>query len=85
MKKNKLFILSFLLMASAILLSAGKKDKRPEWDNMNILEVNRQKPHATMMVYQDEVSALSYQKENSPYYKLINGQWKYTNKNSKYR
>lgn len=49
----------------------------PEWNNVKILGINKERPHASMMTYPDIVSALSYEKENSEYYKSLNGSWKF--------
>lgn len=49
-----------------------------EWkNNVAICEVNREKPRATFIPYQSEQIATTFKKEDSRYYKLLNGEWKF--------
>ncbi len=48
-----------------------------EWSDLNTLQVNREKPHATMMVYPTEKSALHYDRTTSPWFQSLNGEWKF--------
>lgn len=56
------------------LVSGGMAE---EWDDLNVFQVNRELPHATMMTYRDKDSALSFEREKSPWFKLLNGNWKF--------
>ena len=49
-----------------------------EWENPQKIDELREKPHATFMLFnkQEDVIADDYSK--SPYYKLLNGDWKFT-------
>ncbi|TLX78191.1 DUF4981 domain-containing protein [Labilibacter sediminis] len=70
---KRMLLLNLILMLGLSLFSAKKAD----WDNVKVLQVNREKPHATMMVYQSEQTALSFDKKQSAYYQCLNGQWKF--------
>lgn len=50
---------------------------RPEWNNLEVLQVNRELPHATMMVYPDAQSAMAYDRTTSPWFRSLNGEWKF--------
>ena len=50
---------------------------RPEWNNVGVLEINREKPRSTMMVFDTPENALSFDYEQSEYYKSLNGLWKF--------
>ncbi len=63
-----------LVMMAAINLAA---QPQPEWDNVNVLQVNREKPHVTMMVYSDGSTASAMDKQDSPFYLNLNGTWKF--------
>lgn len=55
-----------------------KKLTFEEWkNNVAICEVNREKPRATFIPYQSEEAAKTFQKDNSKYYQLLNGDWKF--------
>ncbi|MGE4490393.1 MAG: glycoside hydrolase family 2 TIM barrel-domain containing protein [Kiritimatiellales bacterium] len=48
-----------------------------EWNDLNILQMNRENPHATMMVYPDAASAMKYDRATSPWFRSLNGDWKF--------
>lgn len=50
---------------------------RPEWDNPAVIQVNAEKPHATMMVYPNAELARQGDRTRSPWFKLLNGNWKF--------
>lgn len=49
----------------------------PDWQNINVLQRGRTKPHATLLPYDSAKNAISNQRELSPYFKLLNGVWKF--------
>ena len=48
-----------------------------EWSDLEVLEVNREAPHATMMTYPAAESALAYNRAASPWFRSLNGSWKF--------
>ncbi|QHI70341.1 glycoside hydrolase family 2 TIM barrel-domain containing protein [Tichowtungia aerotolerans] len=48
-----------------------------EWNDLNVLEVNREAPHATMMVYSTAKAAMKYDRTASPWFRSLNGEWKF--------
>jgi len=54
------------------------EEKSPrDWENPAMYQQNREQPHATMISFPDEESALSGERENSPYYISLDGEWKF--------
>ncbi len=49
----------------------------PEWQDTEIVQVNREKPHATSFSYSSEEQALEDKKENSAEFLSLNGTWKF--------
>lgn len=49
----------------------------PEWNNVKILQVNKEKPHTTMMAYPNMGEASTFNKKRSSYHKCLNGKWKF--------
>ncbi|WP_219834183.1 glycoside hydrolase family 2 TIM barrel-domain containing protein [Paenibacillus sp. R14(2021)] len=47
------------------------------WEDLNVLQVNRQSPRAYYIPYADEQSAKSGKRGQSPYYQTLNGSWKF--------
>ncbi|GIP30115.1 beta-galactosidase [Paenibacillus sp. J23TS9] len=48
-----------------------------DWDNLGVLERNRSKSRAYFIPYSDRGSALSYDRGSSPWFKSLNGIWKF--------
>src|SRR3954452_124708 len=59
---------------AALLCAAAEK---PEWDNPAVVHVGTERPHATMMVYPSLDSAKAGNRALSPWFKLLNGNWKF--------
>ncbi|CQR47249.1 Beta-galactosidase [Paraliobacillus sp. PM-2] len=78
MKRRYLFSLilcSFMLFLLAPNVFKSSTDN-PEWNNNpEIFEVNREPAHATLMPYDTVDLALEGEREQSPYYKSLNGEW----------
>ncbi len=55
------------------LFDASIKD----WENPGVLQRSREPAHATLLPFADEASALNVQREASPFFKLLNGEWSF--------
>ncbi len=51
--------------------------KKADWNNVNVLSINRENPHTTLMVYEDMEKALLDKKEESANFQSLNGNWKF--------
>jgi beta-galactosidase len=69
MMKRILCFVGLMSVASAVLAV--------EWNDLNVLQINRENPRATMMVYPDAASALKYDRTTSPWFRSLNGEWKF--------
>jgi len=49
----------------------------PEWNDVSVIQVGTEKPHATMMVYPSVELARGGQRAASPWFQLLNGTWKF--------
>lgn len=53
-------------------------EKEPrDWENPGMFNQNREAPHASMISYPDETSALAAIRQSSPYYLSLDGIWKF--------
>ena len=70
---------TFLLLGFFILGSIFKTEaqENPEWQNLDIVSVNTEKPHATFHVFNSENEAKKGDFGNSGNYKSLNGIWKF--------
>jgi beta-galactosidase len=49
----------------------------PDWENPELIGLNKEPPHCTLMPYPDTKTALVGKREVSPFYKSLNGTWKF--------
>ncbi len=53
-------------------------DKLPhDWENQAVSEINREAPHVSLMPFDTESKVVANDFTASPYYKSLNGQWKF--------
>ncbi|TKG92965.1 DUF4981 domain-containing protein [Puteibacter caeruleilacunae] len=52
--------------------------QKPDWDNVKVIQINRERPHADLMVYPNQNEAQSFKKESSSWYASLNGEWKFS-------
>ena len=57
--------------------SAQRDFSEAEWQDPAIVDVNTESPHATLVPFADERSAQRGQREQSDYFKLLNGTWQF--------
>lgn len=48
-----------------------------EWENQTLVERNKEKPHTTLIPFADENSVIKDDEFASPFYKSLNGTWKF--------
>ncbi len=48
-----------------------------DWENPRVIHRNRLPAHALLLPYPDEESALTGERGNSPWFRLLNGQWQF--------
>ncbi len=47
-----------------------------DWENPQVTGINREPAHATLLPYADLASALKGSRDESPFFQLLNGNWK---------
>ena len=48
-----------------------------DWENQHVVGRNKEPAHATLLPFADEKSALGWERRASPFFKLLNGDWKF--------
>jgi len=74
MKHIKTFFLASCCISVFLPLNAPGAE---EWDDLKALHLNTEKTHATMITYPDTKSAVKGDCKGSPWFKLLNGNWKF--------
>ncbi len=74
MMKN-IIILSLIMATS--LCSFAQNVQVYDWENPAVISINKEDPHATLIPYNTVEQAAPGDPSESPYYKLLNGDWKF--------
>ncbi|MDR2148132.1 MAG: DUF4981 domain-containing protein [Tannerella sp.] len=74
---NKLLKYTSIIVFSLSVVPVFSQYDKPDWENLSVLEINREAAHATYVPYASIEQALSDDRESSPYFLLLNGQWKF--------
>ena len=59
------------------LSTMAEKAVKPYWQDVQVVEVNKEYPRTSFMTYNNRADALSGKFERSKYYRLLNGTWKF--------
>jgi beta-galactosidase len=70
----KSLIIAVLLFSGNAITAASIT---PDWENPLVFQINREAHRATFLPYADEMSAVKDIYNESPYYLLLNGKWKF--------
>lgn len=71
-RKSVSFIVLLLMTANIHAQSDGNRWENPQW-----FEENKEKSHVPFILYNNKETALKDQYEGSPYYRSLNGIWKF--------
>ena len=66
-------------LAGATLLPAvtAAATERPDWENEQVVGIHKLDPHAPVYPFADAPTATTLDRTRSPYYRLLNGRWKF--------
>ncbi|MHC4682366.1 MAG: glycoside hydrolase family 2 TIM barrel-domain containing protein, partial [Planctomycetota bacterium] len=57
--------------------SAEANAKAPDWENPEVVGINKEPGHCTLVPYRDTREALAGDRKASPFYKSLNGTWQF--------
>ncbi|NIP26878.1 MAG: DUF4981 domain-containing protein [Phycisphaerae bacterium] len=69
-----------LIFAGSIYLQTGSAradTTKPDWENPEVIGINKEPAHCTLVPYPDTRMALKADRTASPFYKSLNGNWKF--------
>ena len=77
--KLKIAVFGLCFLAAAFIAQAPQSagPRGDEWENPRVFSVNAENPHATFVPFADEKTALAGNKSASPFFKSLNGDWKF--------
>ncbi len=73
----KWLIVPVLLIVSLPVLRASAGAPVNDWENPEVIGRNKEPGHCTLMPYADVQMALACDREASPFFQSLNGQWKF--------
>lgn len=65
------------LLYSVLLAAQFVVAQQNEWENPKVVDRNKEKPHATFVIFDKSADAVKGTPQASAYYKSLNGQWKF--------
>lgn len=72
---RKQLFLSYCALAFAAMSSPLRAGH--DWENQSIVRINKEAPHCVKMPFPSKAGALEKERMQSPYCKLLNGDWKF--------
>ncbi|MEL6627962.1 MAG: glycoside hydrolase family 2 TIM barrel-domain containing protein [Bacteroidota bacterium] len=85
MRRNLLLLIGLIFSLSSCMENGNNRPiymaepwEKPEWEDPEIFQINREAPKASFYRYPKPASALANDSwENSPFYQSLNGSWKF--------
>ncbi|WP_289055638.1 glycoside hydrolase family 2 TIM barrel-domain containing protein [Carboxylicivirga marina] len=74
---KKYLVLAFVFCVAVISSNAEEANKKKEWEDPAIFNINRMAPHAYFIPFETERLAWDNNKDKSVYYRSLNGTWKF--------
>lgn len=77
---NRRFLKQTIQLVMALLLTTGlfSQSANNDWENPALFELNKEKPHATFLLFDKQQDVVADDYSRSPYYQSLNGNWKFT-------
>ncbi|WP_340110972.1 glycoside hydrolase family 2 TIM barrel-domain containing protein [Maribellus mangrovi] len=66
-----------IFCALGFLAFAAFANAQNDWENSTVFEINKEKAHTTMVPLELGDAVLNFDKESSPFVKMLNGNWKF--------
>ena len=70
-------LLAAAAAAAVIVPAPARAADLPDWENEQVVGINKLDPHAPVYPFADAASAATFERAKSPYYRLLNGHWKF--------
>ena len=75
---RKHYFITLLIFGALLSITSNVvAEDKPDWENPNMFNQNKEIPHASMMPFETIEKALSNKHQASVYYKSLNGTWKF--------
>ena len=68
------YVVGMVMLLSGMAVA---EPSRLDWENPAVLQIGAEAPRATFYAYPDAESAQSYDRDQTPWFQLLNGDWKF--------
>lgn len=68
---------TFLLLLAQLLITFSTFSQENNWENPELIGINKEAPHATQIPYKSEQAAIKTNRYSSKYLKMLNDNWKF--------
>jgi len=80
--RNIIFLFAAITLLASCFYSSFCQQLIPEqvlleWEDPNVVRINKEQPHTTIIPFQDKQTALSGNRDKSDYFLSLNGNWKF--------
>ena len=72
LKRNSIAFVVF-----SVVMSTASFAALPDWEDPVMIGMNKEPAHATLMPYESIDTALKLDRQGSPFYQSLNGEWKF--------
>jgi len=72
-----IFLLLQLIISALIFFNSATAQTTTEWENPDIVGINKEPPHCSYYPYATLAQALKNDPQQSPFYQSLNGKWKF--------
>ena len=70
--------MKYLLFAALVLVNAVfAQSTNNDWENPQLFELNKEKPHASFMLFESKQEVINDNYSRSPFFQSLNGSWKF--------
>ena len=76
-RTHLLAVSALLATVMTTLPGAARAQERLDWENEQVVGIGKLDPHSPVYPFADAASAATLARAKSPYYRLLNGQWKF--------
>lgn len=66
-----------IVLLAVLLFNVCYAQQLNDWENPSLIDLNKEKPHATGMIFANAADVKSDDYSRSPYYQSLNGNWKF--------
>jgi beta-galactosidase len=73
----KLFERSLVFISLLISMISFSQSKNNDWENPQLVDWNKEKPHATFMAFDRKNDVIADEYNRSPFFQSLNGTWKF--------